>query len=121
MSSFRSLEMSGFKCWTSNPSKGSCCQLYSQLYVQYVMSLALNILSQFLIQCWFNWCSLHAVICKSKHSLTASIPDNCIPMLMTTTEKTCQRTVGSSSSCQTDTVSTVNRERCSSCISSISA
>lgn len=42
-------------------------------------------------------------------------------MLMMTTERTCQRTVGSRSSCHTDTVWKVSIERCSSCISSISA
>ena len=53
--------------------------------------------------------------------LTASMPDSCMPMLMTTTLRSCQRTDGSSSSCHTETVSTDDRERCSSCISSISA
>lgn len=53
--------------------------------------------------------------------LTASMPDSCMPMLMTTTERTCQRTVGSSRRRHTDTVCTDDRERCSSCISSISS
>lgn len=53
--------------------------------------------------------------------LTASMPDSCMPMLMTTTLSTCQRTVSSTNSFHTDSVSTDNRERCSSCISSISA
>ena len=53
--------------------------------------------------------------------LTASMPDSCMPMLMTTTLSTCRRTESSSNSFHTDSVSTDDRERCSSCISSISA
>lgn len=53
--------------------------------------------------------------------LTASIPESCMPMLMTTTVSTCQRTDSSINSLKTDRVSTDDKERCSSCISSISA
>lgn len=53
--------------------------------------------------------------------LTASMPDSCMPMLMTTTLRTCQRTESSINSLHTDRVSSDDSERCSSCISSISA
>lgn len=49
------------------------------------------------------------------------MPDSCMPMLMITTLSTCQRTLSSSNSLHTDSVSCDDRERCSSCISSISA
>lgn len=53
--------------------------------------------------------------------LTASMPESCMPTLITTTLNTCHRTVSSRKSFHTDSISTDDRERCSSCISSISA
>lgn len=67
------------------------------------------------------WTLLITIHLTAFRVLTASIPDSCMPILMTTTLSTCQRTESSSSSFHTDSVSTEHRERCSSCISSISA
>lgn len=58
---------------------------------------------------------------KAQHTLTASMPDSCMPMLTTTMVMTCQRTQRSLSRPQTETVWTEDRDRCSSCISSTSA
>lgn len=61
------------------------------------------------------------MLLSSSGVLTASMPESCMPTLMTTTLSTCHRTVSSCRSFHTDSVSTDDRERCSSCISSISA
>lgn len=54
-------------------------------------------------------------------TLTASMPDSCMPMLTTAMVMTCQRTERSVSRLQTETVWMEDRERCSSCISSTSS
>lgn len=64
--------------------------------------------------------SMYTLLCFQR-VLTASMPDSCMPILMTTTLSTCHRTDSSSNSFHTDSVSCDDRERCSSCISSISA
>ena len=68
----------------------------------------------------FVWLCMRSHLAHHRQ-LTASMPDSCIPMLMTTTLSTCHRTLLSSNSCHTDRVSEEDSERCSSCISSISS
>lgn len=54
-------------------------------------------------------------------TLTASMPESCMPMLTTAMVMSCQRTQRSVNRPQTETVWMEDRDRCSSCISSTSA